>query len=81
MWPDPFRPRSAADHQATGIHGNRCWNRGAILADGIGNGTLFALRLTLTGPTAREITNDFAAAQDWIAGSRHGLRVLACACH
>ncbi len=55
----------------------RRWDRGELLADGLQEGTLFPLRLPLTGPTAREITADFAAVRDWIAGWR-GQRAITC---
>jgi hypothetical protein len=44
----------------------RRWQRGELLREWLAPGSLFPLRLALRGPTARELSEDFAAARDWV---------------
>ena len=50
---------------------HRRWRRGEILASVLPAEPLFPLRLSLKGPTSAQITADFGAARDWIAGWRN----------
>lgn len=48
----------------------RRWQRGEILASAINQDALFPLRIPIKGPTPTQITADFGAVRDWIAGWR-----------
>ena len=55
----------------------RRWGRGDLLADSVAGGTLFPLRIPIKGPGSGEISSDFSAARDWIAGW-HGQTTILC---
>lgn len=46
----------------------RRWQRGQILASSLTQDPLFPLRLPIKGPNSAQISADFGAASDWIAG-------------
>ena len=46
----------------------RRWQRGQILASSLTQDSLFPLRLPIKGPNSAQISADFGAARDWIAG-------------
>lgn len=48
----------------------RRWQRGEILASSLTQGALFPLRLAIKGPSSAQISADFGAVRDWIAGWR-----------
>lgn len=48
----------------------RRWDRGEFLAESVVQGALYPLSLSIKGPTSSEVTADFAAVQEWVAGWR-----------
>lgn len=48
------------------------WRRGALLRAQLDSTALYPLTLRLKGPTARELTDDFAAVADWVNSLREG---------
>lgn len=48
----------------------RLWDRGEVLASLVGGDPLFPRRLSLKGPTAAELADQFEAARQWVAELR-----------
>ncbi|MBI5609567.1 MAG: hypothetical protein HY902_11900 [Deltaproteobacteria bacterium] len=48
----------------------RLWDRGEVLASVVGGEPLFPRRLSLKGPTAAELADQFEAARQWVAELR-----------
>ncbi len=48
----------------------RLWDRGEVLASVVGGEALFPRRLSLKGPTAAELSDQFEAARQWVAELR-----------